>query len=365
MLNNLFSLDDVVLIPAVFSIIKHRSQCSPYIREHSLLPGINAKLPLFTAPMSCVISPDNYNDFKECGINTIIPRNVHINTRIKLAKDTFVALGLEEFKKLINEDKLPYKMYICIDVANGHMMQLYELSKYAKEKYGDNLVLMVGNIANPDTYIEYSRIGVDYVRVGIGTGNVCTTSANGGIHYPMGSLLQDIRELKLYHGNKITKFAKIVADGGFNNFDQINKALALGADFVMIGKLFAKTLEACGLMSSAVYSNKDELINDLEGFNYKMKALGIEKVKYYKCTRNYYGMSTKTAQKEFGKDGNKTAEGISISVPIEYTIKGWVDNFKHYLQSVMSYTNSVTLDDFIGKVQYKLITPNARMAYYK
>lgn len=365
MLNNLFSLDDVVLIPSVFSAIKNRSQCSPYVREHSLLPGVNAKLPLFTAPMSCVISSDNYNDFKECGINTIIPRNVHINTRIKLAKDTFVALGLDEFKNLINEDKLPYKMYLCIDVANGHMMQLYELSKYAKEKYGDNLVLMVGNIANPDTYIEYSRIGVDYVRCGIGTGNVCTTSANGGIHYPMGSLLTDIKALKLYNGNKINKFAKIVADGGFSNFDQINKALALGADFVMIGKLFAKTLEACGLMSSTVYPNKDELINDLEGFNHKMKALGIEKIKYYECTREYYGMSTKTAQKEFGKEGNKTAEGISIRVPVEYTIKGWVDNFKHYLQSVMSYTNSVTLDDFIGKVQCKLITPNARIAYFK
>lgn len=365
MLNSLFSLDDVVLIPSVFSEIKNRSQCSPYIREHSLLPGNNAKLPLFTAPMSCVINSDNYHEFNNCGINTIIPRNVHINTRLKLAKNTFVALGLEEFKSLLDEDMLPYKMYICIDVANGHMMQLYSLSKYAKAKYSDNLVLMVGNIANPDTYIEYSRIGVDYVRCGIGTGNVCTTSANGGIHYPMGSLLQDIKELKLYHGNKIDKFAKIVADGGFNNFDQINKALALGADFVMLGKIFAKSVEACGPMYSTVYPNKQEMIEDPIGFNSKMKALGVNKIKYYQCTRKYYGMSTKTAQKEFGKKGNKTAEGISITVPVEYTITGWVDNFKHYLQSVMSYTNSVILKDYIGNVQYKLITPTARMAYYK
>lgn len=365
MLNKLFSLDDVVIIPSIFSVIKNRSQCSPYVREHSLLPGNNAKLPLFTAPMSCVISPNNYNDFKNCGVNTIIPRNVHINTRIKLAKDTFVALGLEEFKKLIKEEKLPYKMFICIDVANGHMMQLYELSKYAKEKYGDNLVLMVGNIANPDTYIEYSKIGVDYVRCGIGTGNVCTTSANGGIHYPMGSLLNEIKVLKLYNNNKITKFAKIVADGGFSNFDQINKALALGADFVMLGKIFAKTLEACGLMYSTVYPDKAEMLENPEEFNYKMKGLGIETVKHYKCTRDYYGMSTKKAQKEFGKEGNKTAEGIKTSVSVEYTIAGWIDNFKHYLQSAMSYTNSVTLEDYIGKVQCKLITPNARIAYYK
>ena len=347
-MKQLFSLDDIVLIPAVFSNIKSRQQCSPYIKEHSLLPGTNAKLPIFTAPMSCVISPDNYQEFTKCGINTIIPRNVHINTRLKLAKDTFVALGLNEFNKLIEEDSLPFRMYILIDIANGHMQQLYDLAKYAKEKFGDNLVLMVGNIANPQTYLEYSAIGVDYVRCGIGTGNVCTTSANGGIHYPMGSLLEEINIIKDDNRRLFTKqgwkFANIVADGGFSNFDQINKALALGADFVMLGKIFAKTEEACGEIID--FPNYDE----------------EETTSRY---REYYGMSTKRAQKEFGKEGNKTAEGISQLIPIEYTVSGWVDNFKHYLQSVMSYTGHITLDTFKGRVEYAMITPNARLAYFK
>jgi IMP dehydrogenase/GMP reductase len=348
-MNNLFTLDDIVLIPAVFNKIKHRSQCSPYVREHSLLPGTNSKLPLFTAPMSCVINDENYTIFKNNGINTIIPRNIDINIRLKLAKDTFVALGLEEFETLIdNNDSLPHKMFILIDIANGHMEQLYILSKLAKEKYGDNLVLMVGNIANPQTYLEYSAIGVDFVRVGIGTGNVCTTSANGGIHYPMGSLLADITNCKLLaqqnFKTKNIKFANIVADGGFNNFDQINKALALGADFVMLGKIFAKAEEACGEIID--FPNYDE----------------EETSSRY---REYYGMSTKRAQVEFGKKGNKTAEGISTLVQIDYTIAGWVDNFKHYLQSAMSYTDCVTLDEFKTKVRYSTITPNARMAYFK
>mgnify|MGYP003423540681 CR=1 FL=1 len=360
-MDNLFTLDDIVLIPAVFSQIKHRSQCSPYVREHSLLPGTGSKLPLFTAPMSCVINDKNYATFKNNGINTIIPRNIHINTRLKLAKDTFVALGLEEFKTLIdNNNSLPYKMFILIDVANGHMEQLYVLSKLAKEKYGDSLVIMVGNIANPETYIAYSMIGVDYVRCGIGTSPVCTTSANSGVHYPMGSLLEDIREKKLYYGNKDIKFAKIVADGGFSNFDQINKALALGADFVMLGKIFAKTQEACGTIYSTIYPSSSEL-----PFEEWIKDKNIKVIKYYECFRYYYGMSTKKAQIEFGKEGNKTAEGVEIKVPIEYTISGWVDNFKHYLQSAMSYTDCVTLDEFKTKVYYKTITPNARIAYFK
>lgn len=363
-MNQLFSLDDIVLIPAVFSHIKSRQQCSPYIGEHSLLPGTNNKLPLFTAPMSCVINENNYQEFKNNGINTIIPRNVYINTRLNLAKDTFVALGLEEFKTLIKEESLPYKMYILIDVANGHMHQLYALAKYAKEKYKDNLVLMVGNIANPVTYLEYSKIGVDFVRVGIGTSPVCTTSANSGIHYPMGSLLENIGiikdENKRLFNKQGWKFANIVADGGFNNFDQINKALALGADFVMLGKIFAKTQEACGKMMSEVYPHNLDV-----PFTEFIKDKDINTVKYYKSFRHYYGMSTKKAQKEFGKEGNKTAEGIAIKIPVEYTIAGWVDNFKHYLRSAMSYTGCPVLETFKGKAQYGLVTPNARLAYFK
>ena len=364
-MNQLFSLDDIVLIPQVLSNIEHRSQCSPYIREHSLLPGAGVKLPLFTAPMSCVISPDNYQEFIKNNINTIIPRNIHINTRLKLAKDTFVALGLEEFRTLIQEETLPYKMFILVDIANGHMSELHTLAHKAKKKFGDTMVLMIGNIASPETYIAYSMIGVDYVRCGIGTSPVCTTSANSGIHYPMGSLLTGIREQKLYYAGRDIKFAKIVADGGFSNFDQIIKALALGADYVMLGKIFAKTVEACGIISSAVYPNKEELLNKPQDFDTKMRESGINTIRFYECTREYYGMSTKRAQVEFGKEGNKTAEGISSIVLVEYTIRSWVDNFKHYLRSAMSYTDSVDLEAFKKNATYKLITPNARIAYYK
>lgn len=361
-MEQLFSLDDIVLSPAIFSEISHRAQCCPYVGEHEPLPETKEMLPLFTAPMSSVISDENFNEFKSAGINTIIPRNVHINTRLRLAKDTFVALGLEEFSNLIKESNLPHKMYILVDVANGHMKSLYDMAKEAKEKFKDELVLMVGNIANPETYVEYSRIGVDFVRCGIGTGNVCTTSANSSIHYPMGSLLANIEGLKCFHtahDNNI-KWAKIVADGGFNNFDQINKALALGADYVMLGKIFAKTKEACGKILSSIYPNYSSV-----PFEEWCKLKDIKTLKYYECFRYYYGMSTKIAQKEFGKEGDKTAEGIKIKVPIEYTIAGWVDNFKHYLQSAMSYTNCTTLEEFKTSVDYYLITPNARLTYYK
>ena len=65
-------------------------------------------------------------------------------------------------------------------------------------------------------------------------------------------------------------------------------------------------------------------------------------------------MSTKQAQVEFGKKGDKTAEGISKTVYIDYPIAKWVDNFKSYLQSAMSYTNCKTLEEFKNKVTCEL-----------
>ena len=86
----------------------------------------------------------------------------------------------------------------------------------------------------------------------------CTTSANSSIHYPMVSLLQEIVRNKKYiiscikHDKEVKieppykSIPKIIADGGFSNFDQIIKALAIGADYVMLGKIFAMSVEACG-----------------------------------------------------------------------------------------------------------------------
>ena len=322
----LYSLDDITIIPANLSHIEHRSECNVFDKA--------GKLPIFAAPMSCVINTRNYMKFEDNGIHTIIPRNIDFKTRFNLSKEVFAAVSLSEFEQYIAlAPKFEEKHYICVDIANGHMKKLYDLSRTAKDVHKDNLILMVGNIANPETYKLYAEIGVDYVRAGIGSGNVCTTSANTGIHYPMASLIDDCYSLKLQnHYN-----TKIVADGGFKNFDQIIKALAIGADYVMIGQILAKSTQACG---------KAELIKG-------------------ETLREYYGMSTKRAQKEFGKEGNTTAEGIVKWVKVEYTIEKWVDNFKSYLKSAMSYCDCKTLEEFNDYGYWEVMTPTGRAAFYK
>lgn len=325
----LYGLNDVAIIPTTISDIQHRAECDTEYED--------GMLPLFASPMAGVIDEYNFKKFNNNKINTIVPRTVSWNIKDTICRDTFVAIGLEELKTLIETGPSDPEQpeYICIDIANGHMREMLNLCTTLKAFYPDSFIIIAGNIANPKTLYYYIKAGIDYVRLGIGSGNVCTTGANTGIYYPMYSLIKECYNIKT---NYSKSNIKLIADGGFKNFDQIIKALAAGADYVMLGEIFAKSEEACG------------------------KILDLE-VPY----REYFGMSTKKAQQLMGisEDKLKTSEGIVKYVPIEYPLSKWIENFTHYLRSAMSYTDSRTLQEFIGKVRMEVISNQAFNSFYK
>lgn len=386
------SFNDICIVPSIISRVEHRGQCKSY-DDYGMLP-------LFTAPMSSVVNESNWQEFIKNKINTIIPRNVDLDIRITLHHQCWIALSLSEAEELfINNDQntCDDEWHICIDIANGHMLKLLVLCDKIKSKYKDKVIIMTGNIANPATYLEYAKVGIDYIRCGIGSGNVCTTSANVGVHYPMASLIQRVSDFKqmvlsdiqkngvwenawdntvdevrrIQHVSQYKSVPKIIADGGFNNFDQIIKALALGADYVMIGKLFAMSEEACGDVVYKDQLNLDKINFDVFSDEEKtiFESSGLSNAYIYKSTkvpyRRYYGMSTKEAQKEFGNEKFKTSEGIEKLVPIQYTLFKWCDNFISYLRSTMSYCNSFTLSEFSHNAIIKEISNNSFNAYYK
>ena len=143
---------------------------------------------------------------------------------------------------------------------------LYDKCKIAKKLARDNnykLTIMTGNIANPETYKwicenavytnneEYFEPVIDFIRVGIGGGSGCITTSNVSIHYPQATLIDECRIIKdSYCKRYARKFPAIVADGGIRNYDHVIKALALGADYVMIGSVFAQCIESAGEKSS-------------------------------------------------------------------------------------------------------------------
>lgn len=339
------SLDNYKIIPAVITNIEHRSECVPYYnafwsRESDAWSLAGATLPIFTAPMACVVNDKNYLEFYKEGIIPIIPRTVDLKTRLELSKQmVWVALGLSEFSEFIENNKsLSQETYICVDMANGHMKKLIDTCAKAKEKFGDNLILMTGNIANPDTYLEYAKAGIDFVRCSIGSGGACLTAKLTGIEYlSLGELIKTVYDYKLYVQHNLSEFKsvpKIIADGGLSSIRDIIIALALGADYVMCGKIFVKCKEAAGELVPRI---NNQIVTD--------SVVYIGNPEY---GRTYYGMSTERAQREMGNDKIKHSEGSEEWVPIEYTIKDWVSQFIAAISSAMSYCNKTMLTDFVG-----------------
>lgn len=345
----LYSLDEICLIPAAVSTVEHRKDVNTFTNKN--------KFPIFTAPMASIVNEINYDNLSAHGLNVIIPRSVNWTTRLALIeKGVWTAVGLKEAEFLFDHLVITEGQVVrlCIDQANGHMESLLALCKKFKDTFGHRIKLMTGNIANPYAYRHYALAGVDYIRVGIGGGNVCTTSVQTGIHYPMGSLLTKLKEEKDFVKKAIELKAsyksvpKIIADGGFKRIDQCVKALALGADFIMLGEILAKSEEACG-----------EIVAERNKYGFK--------------SREYFGMSTEKAQilvneaSLFKMDDfdPKHSEGQVKTVNVEYRLIEWLADFQHALRSSMSYANASRLEQFIGHVLWDIMTPVTYNAYMK
>ena len=342
---NLFDFDDVLLMPEKLTRINSRSEI--YVFDDK------GGLPLFTAPMDTVVNQHNAHFFKEECINVILPRTAATDLHPKTSFSEWVSYGLDQFEEVFikNDQSKDLRYYILLDVANGHMPAVLDLTKRSKEKYGDSLVLMVGNVANPETYALLSDAGADYVRIGIGNGGGCLTTVHTGVGYPMASLIVDTYKVSC----TLEHAAYIVADGGFKKYSDVIKALALGADYVMLGSIFNKALESAG-------ETVDEDGEHVNQYNLKAKEFFKAGGKLFKKFR---GMSTKEVQQSWGKTNTKTSEGVVRVHAVEYTLNGWVDNFKHYLSSAMSYTDAKDLSEFIGRAKYNLITEASFKRYNK
>ena len=347
-----FDLDDVALVPAFQSDIESRQDCDPIAFPPHYGYFDKGFLPLITAPMDTVVDDKNWLEYIGNGINVCMPRNKEIN-------DTFIdniytnvvfhSVGLREFEVMMidHDEFLERYAAICLDIANGHMSKISTIIEKYQSMFPRNK-LIVGNIANPDTYKILAKSGAYAVRLGVGMGNACTTAANIGVYYPMGSLITECREIKDYNGYE----TKIIADGGMKGYSDVIRALALGSDQIMIGSLFNKALESSG----QDYFMKFKINRQIADSFYKMR---------FPITKKFRGMSTKEVQREWGKSKIKTSEGVIRYRKVEYTLSQWVENFTDYLRSAMSYCGAKNLDEFIGKVDYIQITENSRKRFQK
>lgn len=335
MKDKLFDFDDILIEPTILSNISSRKEIN--VRNEF------GMLPIFTAPMDTVISSENIYKFTKNGIMSVLPRLPKIDNN-HYSTSMFYSYSMQDFEMVFLKNTIKIKenekAFALIDVANGHMRALYDMAKEAKKKYGDSICLMIGNVANPKTFLSYCQIGVDIIRIGIGNGNGCLTTVQTGVGYPMASLIKECADVKYGYNTKI------VADGGFKKYADIIKALALGADYVMLGSLLNKALESAGETTD----KNGNVVDQYSETTYNMFNADVE---FYKSFR---GMSTKEVQEKWGKEKLTTSEGVVRTNKVEYTLEGWIKNFEDYLKSAMSYTGKKELHDFIGGVDFNFIS---------
>ena len=235
---------------------------------------------------------------------------------------TFISTGLKDDKehvyKLLSDKNFKIDK-LCIDIANGYIPKLTDFVKETREKF-PNILIMVGNIVTGDMTQDLILSGADIVKVGIGPGSVCTTRKLTGVGRPQLSAILECADAA--HG--VNGF--ICADGGCTCAGDVAKAYGAGADFVMIGGLFAGTDEAAGeLIEKTIQTN--ELIDE---------STFLRKKEKYK---QFYGMSSQLAQeKHFGGMAcYRASEGKVVEVPYKGSAENVIQEILGGIRSTMTY----------------------------
>jgi IMP dehydrogenase len=237
------TFDDVSLAPNYSEVLPSEVDTSVELTKNLLL-----KMPITSSAMDTVTESKMAIAIARLGGIGVIHRNLEIKKQIieikKVKKQNLlvgaaVGAGPLELKraKAILKEKIDL---IVVDTAHGHSRKVGEIIKKIKKIKSHKTALCAGNVATKEAAKYLEKLGVDIIKVGIGPGSICTTRLVAGIGVPQLSAIFDVKK-----GIK-SKKTKIISDGGIKYSGDIAKALAAGADAVMIGSLFAGSNEAPG-----------------------------------------------------------------------------------------------------------------------
>ena len=279
------------------------------------------------AMITCITKQHVYSDWE----NHHIPDNENHNNRIK--QHVAISIGTSEegwqrAKKIIKDFNL---YWICIDIANGYSEHFADFVKKVRSEF-PYCNIIAGNVVTADMTQELILAGADVVKVGIGPGSVCTTRIQTGVGYPQLSAVIECADAA--HGLG----GHIIADGGCACPGDIAKAFAAGADFVMLGGMFAGHDEGGGEVIEKTFRT-----NELDIAADGNEILGnVLKVKKFV---QFYGMSSDTAMKKHagGVADYRSSEGRTVSVPYKGPVINTIKDMLGGVRSTCTYVGAPTL----------------------
>lgn len=251
---------------------------------------------------------------------------------------TFISTGLKDDKeqlfRLLQTGSQIDK--ICIDIANGYIPNLINFVKEVREKFPKSLI-MVGNVVTGDMTQDLILNGADIVKVGIGPGSVCTTRKLTGVGRPQLSAILECADAA--HGVG----GLVCADGGCTCAGDVAKAFGAGADFVMLGGMFAGTDESAGEIIEKMYRTNEYKYHYLTDNSIESDKPIFEVKKF----KQFYGMSSQLAQeKHFGGMANyRASEGKVVEIPYKGSVENVIQKILGGIRSTMSYIGAKRLKD--------------------
>lgn len=312
--------DDLSLIPTQVSTLKSRNEAV----TNSQFLGLNLSVPVLSSPMDTVTGIEMAKELSKLGCLGILNRFDSSLDEIlseEVEGDGIKAVSIALSTELRIIEKLASKQYvICLDTANANNKEVLQKTYEIKKRFDSKII--IGNVAHGSTLEQLESSGADAVRVGIGGGSVCTTSIQTGIGIGQVSSLLDV-----YFTRKEKKLnIKIIADGGIKSSGDVAKAIALGADVVMLGRMLSGTRETPG-----------------------------EVIKYNgQLWKKYRGSAS------FGvKMRNEFIEGEETMVAYKGAVKNVIDSISDGLKSSMSYMNCLTIDELRNTESFAVLSTSS------
>ncbi len=326
-----FTYDDILLVPS-YSHWESRKVVDISIRCKT--GKLFLQLPLMSANMDTITETDMANFIGSKGGIGVLHRYMSIEDNVSMFKNcthpVFVSIGCAE-KDLERAEALrdAGAELFNVDVAHAHAKYVGRTLKRIREMIGDRACIMAGNVATYAGADYLASCSADIVKVGIGGGSVCTTRLKTGFGVPNLTAIKNCSRVD----------RSVVADGGIRYAGDIVKALAFGADFVMIGSMLAGTRPTPG----PVVTRKEA-----DGRERKVKM--------------YRGMASSEVQEEYhgGVAEWKTSEGISTEVAYREDEDEIIADIIGGLRSGLTYGGAATIEELQRKQDYIEITPAGR-----
>ena len=283
--------------------------------------GINLKIPVIASPMDTVTELEMARDLEHLGGLGILHRYESPSTIVGWMQELrypVPSIGVNDEHRYAAQLYRKHTDRICIDVAHGYTKQCADMIGFLKSLGYQHI--MAGNVATREGAYFLARAGATDIRVGIGGGSVCETRIVSGHGVPQLSAIGDVAYKRREKGYKL------VGDGGIRTSGDAVKALAAGADAVMLGHILAQANEA---------PHKLNLNGD----------------------RIYRGMASAECQMAWrGRVGNNTSEGTSVTIERSRPIKDILEEFVGGLRSGFSYSGAKNLREFQMNAEFIRVT---------